>query len=144
MKTAIGEYVRLRGVEFRVVGVFGPEQIKPWTEDDMEAAVIPLTTMPSHLWWWQIASTILFALLLPISGLVKWNPKSKIYLKNAIMWPPLIRGGIGGFNLEEEFRSVQTVFKGIKFFLWFVGIGTLLAGVVGVSNIMLIVVKGKD
>lgn len=35
------------------------------------------------------------------------------------------------------------VFMGIKFFIWFVGIGSIIAGVVGVSNIMLIIVKDR-
>ena len=51
--------------------------------------------------------------------------------------------GIGGFNLEAEFQQVRGLFDGISAFLWIVGIGTLLAGIVGVSNIMLIVVKER-
>ena len=51
--------------------------------------------------------------------------------------------GIGGFNREERFQQVQNLFVGIELFLWFVGIGTLLAGIIGVSNIMLIIVKER-
>ncbi|HUH05924.1 MAG TPA: ABC transporter permease, partial [Kofleriaceae bacterium] len=50
---------------------------------------------------------------------------------------------IGSFNAEEEFGKVTTLFTGIKLFVWFVGMMTLLAGVIGVSNIMLIVVKER-
>ena len=50
---------------------------------------------------------------------------------------------VGSFNLEEEFRKMTTLFTGIDGLIWIVGIGTLLAGVIGVSNIMLIVVKER-
>lgn len=46
-------------------------------------------------------------------------------------------------NQEEEHRSLMNLFLGIKTFLWFVGIGTLIAGIVGISNIMIIVVKER-
>jgi putative ABC transport system permease protein len=49
----------------------------------------------------------------------------------------------GHFNLEEEFRKMSGLFTGISTLIWIVGIGTLFAGVVGVSNIMLIVVKER-
>jgi putative ABC transport system permease protein len=47
------------------------------------------------------------------------------------------------FNLEEEFKQMNGLFNGINVLIWIVGIGTLFAGVVGVSNIMLIVVKER-
>ena len=46
-------------------------------------------------------------------------------------------------NQEENYRSVMNLFKGIKTFVWLVGLGTLIAGIVGVSNIMMIVVKDR-
>ena len=46
-------------------------------------------------------------------------------------------------NRYQEYKNVQNLFMGIKVFLWFVGIGSILAGIVGVSNIMLIIVKDR-
>jgi len=46
-------------------------------------------------------------------------------------------------NALEEYQNFQNLFAGIKAFLWFVGLGSLLAGVIGVSNIMLIIVKDR-
>ncbi|MEO7794512.1 MAG: FtsX-like permease family protein, partial [Thermoanaerobaculia bacterium] len=51
--------------------------------------------------------------------------------------------GIGHFNLEEEYRKVQGLFTGIKLLMWIVGVGTLAAGAIGVSNIMLIIVRER-
>lgn len=46
-------------------------------------------------------------------------------------------------NRYEDFKNFQNLFRGINAFLWFVGIGSILAGIVGVSNIMLIIVKDR-
>ncbi|GAA5222362.1 ABC transporter permease [Membranihabitans marinus] len=46
-------------------------------------------------------------------------------------------------NRFEDYQSFQNLFLGIKSFLWFVGLGSILAGIVGVSNIMLIIVKDR-
>ena len=46
-------------------------------------------------------------------------------------------------NLEEIFRNVNDLFIGIFFLSWFVGILTLLAGVIGTSNIMLVIVRER-
>jgi putative ABC transport system permease protein len=56
---------------------------------------------------------------------------------------PTDRRGIGHFNLEEEFGKVQGLFNGIQVLMWIIGLGTLTAGAIGVSNIMLIVVKER-
>ncbi|MCB0662574.1 MAG: FtsX-like permease family protein, partial [Saprospiraceae bacterium] len=51
--------------------------------------------------------------------------------------------GVRSFNLEKEFNEFQGLFSGIRWLVWFVGIGSLVAGVIGVGNIMLIVVKER-
>jgi putative ABC transport system permease protein len=50
---------------------------------------------------------------------------------------------IGHWNMEKEFSKLNGLFSGINGLIWFVGIGTLIAGVIGISNIMLIVVKER-
>jgi len=46
-------------------------------------------------------------------------------------------------NMEVMFSIIDNLFKGINFLIWLVGIGTLLAGAIGVSNIMLVVVRER-
>lgn len=50
---------------------------------------------------------------------------------------------IGGFNLKEQFDMFSNLFFGIRLLTWIVGLGTLFAGVVGVSNIMLVVIRER-
>jgi putative ABC transport system permease protein len=49
----------------------------------------------------------------------------------------------GSNNNEEEFAEYASVFTGIDFLIWFVGTLTLVAGVIGISNIMLVIVKER-
>jgi len=49
----------------------------------------------------------------------------------------------GHFNSEVEFDKVTGLFTGIRALVWIVGIGTLSAGVIGVSNIMLVIVRER-
>ncbi|MBN2805792.1 MAG: ABC transporter permease, partial [Prolixibacteraceae bacterium] len=50
---------------------------------------------------------------------------------------------IGMYNSLENYVETMNIFRAIKMFVWLIGIGTLIAGIVGVSNIMLIVVKER-
>src|SRR5690606_15987139 len=47
------------------------------------------------------------------------------------------------WNNVEEFQKFRSLFSNIQIFLWGVGLITIIAGIVGVSNIMLIVVKER-
>lgn len=51
--------------------------------------------------------------------------------------------GITSFNMAMPAKRVDGLFTGINVFIWFVGLGTLTAGIVGISNIMIITVKER-
>lgn len=56
---------------------------------------------------------------------------------------PADKNAIGMWTTGSEFRLWQGMNNGIALFVWIVGIGTLMAGIVGVSNIMLITVRER-
>jgi len=56
---------------------------------------------------------------------------------------PEDKRGITSFNMAEPATRVNGLFIGINVFVWFVGLGTLMAGIVGISNIMIITVKER-
>ena len=46
-------------------------------------------------------------------------------------------------NTELIFQMFDNLFKGVNFLIWLVGLGTLLAGAIGVSNIMMVTVRER-
>ncbi|MDL2241240.1 FtsX-like permease family protein, partial [Bacteroidales bacterium OttesenSCG-928-K22] len=56
---------------------------------------------------------------------------------------PNDEGAIMAFNISEVFKSFKYLFLGIDILIWIVGMGTLLAGVIGISNIMLVSVRER-
>lgn len=139
---AVGEYIRIQGVYFKVVGVFSSKKNGRQAEQENSQIFMPFTTlqqtynMGNIVGWYSItakeghsASQVL--------------DKAKEVVKSRHSISPADDRAVGSFNLEEEFTKMTTLFTGIDILIWIVGIGTLFAGVIGVSNIMLIVVKER-
>jgi putative ABC transport system permease protein len=139
----IGQYIRIRGVYFQVVGVFEAKNKNLNFGGEKDKTIfLPFTSL-------QIAYNMgdvvhFFAVTgkenVPVS-VVEKKCMSLIAERNKVA--PEDEQAFGHFNLEEEFRKMRGLFTGISTLIWIVGIGTLFAGVIGVSNIMLIVVKER-
>ena len=56
---------------------------------------------------------------------------------------PKDKRAMGSFNMLTQYIRTMKIFQAINLFVWIIGIGTLIAGIVGVSNIMLILVKER-
>ncbi len=56
---------------------------------------------------------------------------------------PTDETGVSIFNTEVMFGMMDNLFSGVNFLVWLVGIGTLLAGAIGVSNIMMVTVRER-
>jgi putative ABC transport system permease protein len=139
-RSPIGEYLTIRGLSYKVIGVF--EDVGGETE--LKKIYIPITTaqliynQPGRLH--QIMFTIGDANL-EQSQHIAQNLEHFIAARHGIS--PLDRPAMHVQNNLEQFERINSVFVWIKIFVWIVGIGTLLAGIVGVSNIMLISVKER-
>lgn len=70
-------------------------------------------------------------------------PKMRETLAMAHQIDPADEAGIMCFNAEAIFKLMDNLFMGVNFLIWLIGIGTLLAGAIGVSNIMMITVKER-
>jgi putative ABC transport system permease protein len=68
---------------------------------------------------------------------------SKAALAKIHTFDPQDERAIDIWNKSEEVRKFNSLFAGIRLFIWIIGIGTIIAGIVGVSNIMMIVVKER-
>ena len=142
-ESAIGKHILISGIDFKIVGVFATPDAKEWNLEEMEAISIPLTTTYKAFGVEQARISHFVVAADEGIAVSAIEPKVRSILRERHSVSPDDKSAIGGFNLEEEFRSVQNLFFGIKCLLWFVGVGTLFAGIIGVSNIMLITVKER-
>src|SRR6187549_1656471 len=139
-KDALGEYISIRGLSYRVVGVF--EDVGG--EAELKKIYVPITTaqllysQPGRVH--QIMFTIGNADLAQSRRIAEQVTRF-IAARHGVS--PGDRQALRVQNNVEQFERVNSVFVWLKAFVWVVGIGTMLAGIVGVSNIMLISVKER-
>ncbi|MEY4544237.1 MAG: hypothetical protein RL685_432 [Pseudomonadota bacterium] len=138
----IGEYVRIRGVYFLIVGVLASLQGGEDAERTDNTVFVPFTTFQS---------------VFNGRGRVRGMGVRLSAGADAEQLEQLIRRtlaarhradpedpqAIGSMNLSRQHQRVRTLFRGVQGFVWFVCLCTLLAGALGVSNIMLISVKER-
>lgn len=138
----IGEYISVNGIYFRVVGVLKQVGSGGNAEENAQAVYLPFSTFQQAfnfgdvVGWFEITSRRDIPASLA-------EEKVIAMLKERHKIAPHDPTAIGHYNTEEEFNRLQGLFAGISILVWVVGTGTLIAGVIGVSNIMLIIVKER-
>lgn len=139
----IGEYLKINGVYFQIVGVVHPETRVNFNGNRKEESImIPFTTMQKT---YNLGDVVHFFSVTSTPGVPvsRVEEKLKTLLKERHHVAPNDLQAIGSFNIEVEWVKYMGLFNGIQILTWIVGIGTLLAGVIGVSNIMLVIIKER-
>ena len=138
----VGQSIVIRGVYFQVVGVFRSVQSGDDADRDAQTIFVPFPTFQrafnfgDRVGWMAVISR-------PDVPASAAEEKVLGVLRSRHKVAPDDQRAFGHFNLEEEYRKVQGLFAGIRILVWLVGVGTLAAGAIGVSNIMLIIVKER-
>ena len=138
----IGQYLKISGVYYQVVGLIKPEtriNINGRTEESIS---LPFTTM---LQTYNMGNQVHFLAItakkgVPVSVV---EDKVKEFIKKKHSIAPTDLQALSSVNIEKEFKQMSGLFLGIQILTWIVGVGTLLAGVIGVSNIMLVIIKER-
>lgn len=137
---AIGKYITIKGVDFKVVGVFDDTG----GGGELERIYLPIYTAQLAFNGHDRVDQFMFttgnssvAEATVIEGNLRKavanrhnfdiNDKKAVWIRNNV----------------EEFEKFMNLFVYIRAFVWFIGMGTLIAGIIGVSNIMLIIVKER-
>ena len=139
----IGKMMKINGIYFLVVGV-----VRSYTEHVNingtidESVILPFTTMQQVF---ALGDKIGFFAFVadddtPISD-IEEDVKQLIKQRHDIA--PTDNEAFESFNLSEIFKAFKGLFFGIHILIWIVGLGTLMSGVIGVSNIMLVTVKER-
>ncbi len=144
-ENAIGERLEISGLSFQIVGVYGDKG----GEREEDRIFIPRSTAQGvfngsdslNMMFFTLKPALTFERSLAES--VKFTDEIKAYLRQTNTVAPDDISAVNTFNTLEQVQRFHNLTGGIKLFFWFVGICTIIAGVVGVSNIMLIIVKER-
>ncbi|MEN8124132.1 MAG: ABC transporter permease [Bacteroidota bacterium] len=140
----LNEYLKISGINFKIIGVYTDEG----GEREENRIFVPLTTAQFVFNGSNRIANMGFTLepeesfekALEVSK--KFTAEVKQYLQQVHTVAP-DDSAINVHNMLDEAKRFYTLTDNIAFFFWFVGICTIIAGVVGVSNIMLIIVKER-
>ncbi len=136
----IGKYVKLNNVPFKVIGVSFDKD-----RHNERTSYIPVTTAQRIFNGADRVHS--FAITTKMVNTTEAadsiTAKVRQGLAQRHRFDPGDKKAMGSFNMLAEYIRTMKIFQAIKIFVWIIGIGTLIAGIVGVSNIMLILVKER-
>lgn len=144
LKTPLGEYINISGVLFKIVGVYSERE-----DREEERIYIPVTSAQQVFNGGDRINNMSYTLPmeenfdLAVIKATAFKEKLQAHLQQVHTVAPEDTGAIQVWSALEEAKRYYSLIGNIKFFFWFVGICTIIAGVVSVSNIMLIVVKER-
>jgi len=139
-KPAVGEYIMVSGVPFKVVGVFDD----PGTDRDLLRVYIPISTAQRVFNLGTDINNV--SLMLGDADIAESEEvvaEIRATLSEQMKFDPNDQRALFIFNSIENYQKFMNLFASIRLFIWVIGIGTIIAGIVGVSNIMMIVVKER-
>jgi putative ABC transport system permease protein len=141
-KDPIGELIRVQGVYFQVVGVVRSTRADDRGDRDNSTVHVPFTTYQRAFNQGDRVSWLaLMAEEGVPAGLVEERARAVLAERHSVH--PDDENAFGSWNAQEDVQRIENLFGGIRLFVWIVGVATLLSGVVGVSNIMLVVVRER-
>ena len=138
----LGTYIKVQGVNFMVIGTYKKKSNDGNGEEAQKEIFVPFTTFSQafnradNVGWMAITAQDGSSITLlkdKIVSIVKQNRKIH----------PDDKRAVGYFDLYEQYNRVESLFAAMAFIAYFVGILVLISGIIGVSNIMLIVVKER-
>ena len=107
-----------------------------------EAVTLPFTTMQNTYHLGGKIDLISFTVKRGVK-ISDVQPQMEQIIKAAHLIAPNDKQALMMLNAEAAFSMVDNLFTGIHWLIWMVGLGTLLAGAIGVSNIMMVTVKER-
>ena len=136
---AVGKFININGIAFKVVGVFSDQN--DWDE---ERLYIPLTTGQDVFGDNRTIDNIMLTVEdMTQEQSVAFEKALREVMARKHQFSPDDENAIYISNRYENYLRFMKLFAGINMFIWVIGAGTIIAGIVGVSNIMIIVVKER-
>lgn len=137
----IGKYVKIGGVPFNVIGVADTKR----RQENNRQSYMPFSTAQrifnggDRVHTFTVTSRVVKTA--EEADSVSNTIRAEMAKRHA--FDPKDKRAMGSFNMLTQYIRTMKIFQAINIFVWIIGIGTLIAGIVGVSNIMLILVKER-
>ena len=138
----LGKYVKVDGMYYQVIGVTQSNDNINIQGDNSESIIIPFTTAQRVYNLGRNIELLCFTVK-PGVSVTNIQPKIEGIIKKAHLIHPDDKQAVMLLNTEAMFSMMDNLFNGIHILIWMVGLGTLLAGAIGVSNIMMVTVKER-
>ncbi len=139
----LGQYIKMFNINFQIIGIAEPtvSGVNINGRDD-EVIAVPYTVLQQIYNSWRCGTPGRGG----STGQCKDEPAGrhvKTLLKTRHNISPTDEFALESINIEKIFNRFKMLFTGISVLIWIVGLGTLLAGVVGVSNIIMVTVRER-
>ena len=137
-----GQLVRVDSIYYSVVGVDYGSSNMSINGSSEESVIIPITLMQQA---YNYGNDVHLICVTGQPGVTmsSISQKMRSVIARAHQIDPTDEKAITVFNSEVMFGMVDSLFSGVNFLIWLIGIGTLLAGAIGVSNIMMVTVRER-
>lgn len=139
-ESPIGKYINVNGVPFKVVGVFFDEG----SDSALRTIYLPITSTRKVFGGDNRIHALIFTTgnaSIQESRAIEQAVREKMAARHKFAADD--EKALRIWNGVKTYQKIMNLFVGIRVFIWVVGIGTIIAGIVGISNIMLIAVKER-
>ncbi len=141
-ETVLGSYIEISGVNFQVVGIFKSTKTGEDAEEDQQSIFVPFSTFQRAF---HMGDQVGWLSMLSADGYSIPEMQEAVYsaLKARKSIHPDDQRAFGSWNLQERMEELNTIFGAFDIVGFFMGFLVLLAGIIGIVNIMLITVKER-
>ncbi|MBR1386886.1 MAG: ABC transporter permease [Alloprevotella sp.] len=141
-KDPCGRQINIGNIPFTIIGVSHSSNNMSIGSNAERTAVIPRTTMQQLYNLGTKAALICYTAKegYTVTSIAK---SVENVVKSEHLIDPNDKQAVMSYNMEEMFQMINALFRGVAWLIWIIGIGTLLSGAVGVSNIMMVTVRER-
>lgn len=135
----IGKYIDIEGMKYQVIGIFSDPG-----RGDNDRVYVPITTAQKALNWKTNVNTMWMSTGdASLEKSEEMAQQIRTILAGVHQFDPNDLDALGVYNNNVEYKRIMGLLDGISLFISIIGVFTLIAGIVGVSNIMMITVKER-
>lgn len=138
----LGKYIKINGVFFQVVGVSQKKSSAQMGDNPDAKIYVPFTTFQkafnslNQVHWFTIVAK-------PGVDVAEVEKKIRLVMARKHKVDPTDQSAFGSWNMQQFYMMMNGLFIGIAGLSWFVGIFSLIAGCIGIGNIMLVSIKER-